>query len=49
VLVRVVALAQRSDVDTICVHGDTPGAADLARQIRATLAAANIELRNLST
>jgi UPF0271 protein len=49
VLARVVALAQRSDVDTICVHGDTPGAADLARQIRATLAAANIELRNLST
>jgi UPF0271 protein len=49
VLARVVALAQRSDVDTICVHGDTPGAADLARQIRETLAAANIELRNLST
>jgi len=46
VLARVVALAQRSDVDTICVHGDTPGAADLARQIRETLAAANIELRN---
>jgi UPF0271 protein len=49
VLARVVALAQRSDIDTICVHGDTPGAADLARQIRETLAAANIELRNLST
>jgi UPF0271 protein len=49
VLARVVALAQRSDVDTICVHGDTPGAADLARRIRETLAAANIELRNLST
>ncbi|HKC55538.1 MAG TPA: 5-oxoprolinase subunit PxpA [Vicinamibacterales bacterium] len=48
VLARVVALAQRSDVDTICVHGDTPGAADLARQIRETLAAANIELKNLS-
>jgi UPF0271 protein len=49
VLARVVALAQRFDVDTICVHGDTPGAADLARRIRETLEAAEIELKNLST
>lgn len=29
-----VALAQRGDVDTVCVHGDTPGAAPLARAVR---------------
>jgi UPF0271 protein len=44
VLSRVVDLAQRSDVDTICVHGDTPGAAELASQIRAMLEAARIRL-----
>jgi UPF0271 protein len=48
VLSRVVSLARRLDVDTICVHGDTPGAADLARRIREALEAANIEVRNLS-
>lgn len=31
-------------VDTICVHGDTPGAADLAARIRAALAAAGVEV-----
>lgn len=49
VLSRVVGLAQRPDVDTICVHGDTPGAAALAAQIRAALEAANIDVRRLST
>lgn len=49
VLARVVALAQRSNVDTICVHGDTPGAADLARRIRATLEAAKIEVGSFRT
>jgi UPF0271 protein len=24
-------------VDTLCIHGDTPGAADLARRLRAAL------------
>src|SRR5258705_7685137 len=43
VLSRVVALAQRPDVDTICVHGDTPGAADLALRIRAVLEAEHME------
>lgn len=33
------------DVDTICVHGDTPGAAALATQIRAALAAAGVDVR----
>lgn len=31
-------------VDTICVHGDTPGAATLARRIREALTTAKIEL-----
>jgi UPF0271 protein len=33
------------EVDTICVHGDTPGAADLAARIRAALGEAGIEVR----
>ena len=48
VLARVVTLAQQPNVDTICVHGDTPGAADLARRIREALEAADIEVRNFS-
>jgi 5-oxoprolinase (ATP-hydrolysing) subunit A len=31
--------------DTICIHGDTPGAAALARAVRQALAAAGIEVR----
>jgi UPF0271 protein len=31
-------------VDTICVHGDTPGAAVLARRIRAALEAAGVKI-----
>ncbi len=30
--------------DTICIHGDTPGAADVARVVRAALEAAAIEI-----
>jgi UPF0271 protein len=48
VLARVVTLAQRPNVDTICVHGDTPGAADLARRIRAALEASKIDVKNLT-
>jgi UPF0271 protein len=33
------------DVDTICVHGDTPGAADLAARLRAGLEAAGVTVR----
>jgi UPF0271 protein len=29
-------------VDTLCVHGDTPGAAELARRLRAALRDAGI-------
>src|SRR5688572_10116003 len=32
-------------VDTICVHGDTPGAADLAARIRAALKEAGVEVK----
>jgi UPF0271 protein len=32
-------------LDTICVHGDTPGAADLAARIRAALSEAGIEVK----
>jgi UPF0271 protein len=32
-------------VDTICVHGDTPGAADLAARIRAALTKSGIEVK----
>jgi 5-oxoprolinase (ATP-hydrolysing) subunit A len=34
-------------VDTICLHGDTPGAAGLGRQLRARLEAAGIAVRPL--
>ncbi len=49
VVARVVTLAQHPNVDTICVHGDTPAAADLARRIRAALERAHIELGNFRT
>jgi UPF0271 protein len=47
VLTRVVPMARRSDIDTICVHGDTPGAAQLASRIRAALEAAHLHVRSL--
>ncbi len=34
---RARALAARGDVDTLCVHADTPGAVPIARAVRATL------------
>ncbi len=49
VLARIAALAARPDVATICVHGDTPGAAELASNIRAALQAAKFEVKNLSS
>lgn len=35
------------EADTICLHGDTPGAADLARAVRKGLEAAGVTIRNL--
>jgi UPF0271 protein len=34
-------------IDTICVHGDTPGAADLTRRIKAGLESAGVGVRAL--
>lgn len=36
----------RLNVETICIHGDTPGAVDHARQLRATLEAAGVDVRS---
>ncbi len=33
------------EVDTICIHGDTPGAAGIARAVRAALASAGVDVR----
>ena len=49
VLARIVSLASRPGVDTICVHGDTPGAAELAANVRATLEAASFVVKSLSS
>ena len=32
-------------VDSVCVHGDTPGAVELARAVRAALEAAGLAVR----
>jgi UPF0271 protein len=37
------------DASSICVHGDTPGAVELARKVRNSLAAAGVELRSFVT
>lgn len=36
------------DVNTICLHGDSPTAVEVAREVRSALAAANIEVAPLS-
>ena len=35
-------------VGSICVHGDTPGAVDLARKVRAALSGADLEVRSFA-
>ena len=49
VLARIVNLAMRPGVDTICVHGDTPGAAALASRIRTALETAKLDVTSLSS
>jgi UPF0271 protein len=39
------ARALAASVDTLCVHGDTPGAVELARAVRRMLEAAGLEVR----
>ena len=34
--------------DTICLHGDTPGAATLARHVRSVLESAGVAIRALA-
>src|SRR5208283_2115709 len=34
---RARSLALRGDIETVCVHGDTPGAVSIARAVRAAL------------
>jgi UPF0271 protein len=36
-------------IDTLCVHGDTPGSVELARQVRSRLEQAGLELRAFIT
>ena len=39
---RAVALA--AEVDSVCVHGDSPGAVDMAERVRAELVAAGVAI-----
>jgi 5-oxoprolinase (ATP-hydrolysing) subunit A len=45
---QAVALAQAGEVRSICVHGDSPGAASTAAQVRAALVDAGFTLRRFS-
>jgi UPF0271 protein len=45
VAARAVDLARSGTVDSICLHGDTPGAVALARAVRAALDAEAIDIR----
>jgi UPF0271 protein len=45
---QAVALAGSGTVDTLCVHGDTPGAVAIAGAVRAAVEAAGFELRPLA-
>jgi UPF0271 protein len=40
---RARAIGSSGEVDTICVHGDTPGAAGIARAVRAALDALGMD------
>jgi UPF0271 protein len=45
---QAVALAQAGEVHSICVHGDSPGAAEIAVQVRAALATAGFTIRRFA-
>jgi UPF0271 protein len=42
---RAVAMASSGDVDSVCVHGDSPGAVATARAVRSALEADGIDVR----
>jgi UPF0271 protein len=44
---QAVALVRRGGLDTLCVHGDTPGALALARAVREALLAEGLAIRPL--
>jgi 5-oxoprolinase (ATP-hydrolysing) subunit A len=45
---QAVTLARAGEVGSICVHGDTPGAADLAAQVRAALTEAGASMHRFA-
>jgi UPF0271 protein len=45
---QAVALARAGEVRSICVHGDSPGAAELAAQVRAALIDAGLTVRRFT-
>ena len=45
---QALSLARGGAVRSLCVHGDTPGALELARRVAAELEAAGIELRSFA-
>jgi 5-oxoprolinase (ATP-hydrolysing) subunit A len=45
---QAVALARAGEVRSICVHGDSPGAAELAAQVRAALTDAGLTVRRFT-
>jgi 5-oxoprolinase (ATP-hydrolysing) subunit A len=45
VAARAVAMAESGDVDSVCVHGDSPGAVRTARAVRLALETAGIDVR----
>jgi len=44
---QAIRMARSGDFDTICLHGDSPGAEKVARQVREALRAAGIETGHL--
>ena len=45
VVAQALALVEAGSARSLCLHGDTPGAVELARQVRAALAAAGVDVR----
>ena len=45
---QAVTLARRGDIQTICTHGDTPGAEWIVASVRARLEQEGILIRSLS-
>ena len=48
VVAQAIRLAGRGTVESLCLHGDTPGAVDLAHRVRAALVGAGVPLAPFS-